>query len=332
MFAFHNHGKHDSNFNQIDLKFVVWQAWVNQPSFELNEHREVQPQYDILTGVETFVYGPSIRPNEWRECARLNRRRAEGIQIAYRPTSSSEPIAFDVWLSAVAREGRRLGVPLIPLTTLGFDSDDVDLLFTTRLQRLQSGKEAIAYRDADANCVYKLFDTRPTATIGHKLYFELGEHECRVCQMEASLDETLSKICLLHEAGACPTEIVGISDNCKYLIVKQPYCEMYVDLDKDRQKTLEYIKAVAPTCSMGAQVWVFWLKGPWIVSDLHRGNIRRFHDGTPTIIDALVAPIPDAIQYRYNRIADAVKRARSWRETGALPSDDPFKGISDEEY
>lgn len=298
----------------------------------LNESREVQPQYDIRTGVETFIYGPQLSPDEWRGCAKLNRKRSEGIKGIYRPASSGEQAPLDVWLSSVAGKGRRLGVPLIPLDTLGFDRDDTDFLFTTKLVRLQSGREAMAWLDPESHCVYKLFDTRPTATIGHKLYFQPEEEKCRVCQEEATLDETLNKLCILHEAGACPTEIVGISDNCKYLIVKQPYCLMHEDLQEDREKTLEYIKAVPPTGSFGPEVWVFWLRQAWIISDLHKGNIRRFYDKTPTIIDALIAPIPDDILRSYPRIFKAAVNARSWRETGEKPSDDLFENISDDDF
>lgn len=41
------------------------------------------------------------------------------------------------------------------------------------------------------------------------------------------------------------------------------------------------------------EIWVIFADTKfWLLSDLHKGNIRRLPDGTPTIIDALIGELP----------------------------------------
>ena len=138
---------------------------------------------------------------------------------------------------------------------------------------------------------------------------------------------------MLHEVGACATEIIGLADTGDYLIAKQPLCQPYGEsLEADRHKALQDIKAVIPTGSFGAMIWIFWSNGqPWIVGDLHKGNIRRDKRHHPTIIDALIGPVPPMILAASSPLDRAVRRARAWRESGTLPSDDPFAAIADTE-
>lgn len=200
-----------------------------------------------------------------------------------------------------------------------------------------TGAEATAWMDHEHNTVYKLFDLKKKGNegaLGKKLRLETeGDDRCRAVHCDAYLSDTMEKLCLLHEVGGCPTEIVGLADTGDYLIAKQPFCEMHgSSLTDDTQKAAQAVRALMPTASVGIPIWVFCgLDGqPWMLGDLHRGNIRRFA-GKPTIIDALVGLIPSAMLEKQPSLQRAARRALIWRETGSLPADDPFAGVPDSE-
>ena len=56
----------------------------------------------------------------------------------------------------------------------------------------------------------------------------------------------------LHEAGACPTEIVGLAESGDHLIAKQPLCGPFDDFEEDRRSAATSIKAVVPKYSIGS--------------------------------------------------------------------------------
>ena len=203
------------------------------------------------------------------------------------------------------------------------------------LERIAEGQEATAWFDPEEACVYKFFDLKAQGALGKKLVFS-GDDELpsRVTHSDAFIWDTLEKLCVLHEAGACPTEIVGLSESGDYLVTKQLLCFPFgLSLEDDRLLAVEAVRAVVPTGSYGERVWVFWQNGQaWVLGDLHRGNIRRDRHGTPTIIDALIGPIPVAILRNHSALQRSVDRARKWREGGKLPSDDPFEGIDDADW
>jgi hypothetical protein len=91
------------------------------------------------------------------------------------------------------------------------------------LRQLPSGAEAAPFADLEHEVVYKLFDLRSGGNLGKKIALEPepdGSFELHV--RDAVLFETIEKIAVLHEAGALPTEIVGLADTGDYLIAKQP--------------------------------------------------------------------------------------------------------------
>jgi hypothetical protein len=219
------------------------------------------------------------------------------------------------------------------LSVLGIDFDD-GFMISTVLDRLAEGQEAAAWLDRDEDCVYKLFDLKAHGALGKKLVFSPdGSFQTRVRHSDAYIWDTLEKLCILHEAGGCPTEIVGLSESGDYLVAKQLRCFPYgPSLEDDRRIAVEALHAVVPTGSYGERIWVFWCANQgWVLGDLHKGNIRRDSTETPTIIDALIGPIPVSILKSSASLQRSVERARRWSESGQLLSDDPFGGIDDDD-
>jgi hypothetical protein len=165
--------------------------------------------------------------------------------------------------------------------------------------------------------VYKLFDLRSDGSLGKKLLFEKnaeGEFEPR--NKPAELRDTLEKLSILNEAGAHPTEIVGLSDDGHYLLVKQPLAEPSSDFESDRTTALEFLRAIVPMATrLRTTVAITWVSGqPWLVGDLHNRNIMRDGDGQPTIIDALIGPVPPLAMRELGWLRNAVADAHALRE------------------
>lgn len=91
-----------------------------------------------------------------------------------------------------------------------------------------------------------------------------------VIQCPAKVDDILDKLCVLHTAGACPTEIVGLSADGKYLIAKQPKCRQFVDFASDKKIAARAVNAVVPKGSYGMELRVFFADDrAWCLGDLH---------------------------------------------------------------
>ena len=134
------------------------------------------------------------------------------------------------------------------------------------------------------------------------------------------LVDTLTKLITLHDAGGHPTEIVGLSDDGKYLIAKQPLASPFKDFEEDHKAAVQATKDV-PLSSQGIRggailIWVN--EQPWIVSDLHKCNIMRDPDDRPTIIDALTGAVPPLAYDLLRQVREAVQDARDLRE-GRVP-------------
>lgn len=205
------------------------------------------------------------------------------------------------------------------------------------LQRLGSGKEAVAWGDLQTQCVYKMFnlflDDQQRGRLGQKLVFRMeDDFYCSVTFEDADIYHVVEKLKLLHEVGACPTEIVGLTEGGYYLVAKQLWCQPYKELDADRREAVKAIQAVLPTGSYSQQIWIFWANDrAWGIGDLHRGNIMRMTRGGPTIIDALIGEIPERVLHQVPAIHRAAMLAKRWRETGVLESSDPFAHTRDED-
>ena len=155
----------------------------------------------------------------------------------------------------------------------------------------------------------------------------------RAIHGDADLDSTMEKLAVLHEAGACPTEIVGLAETGDYLIAKQPLCGPHQDFQQDRKRAAEAIKAVVPKYSLGREIRVFWVRDQaWCIGDLHEGNIMRDAAGQATIIDALICPLPTRMLKLAPHLQTSVMLARALREGRDVPSDDPFLNAHDEDF
>lgn len=299
----------------------------------MNEPLLLQLELDFRTGRPTAITCGSITPAKRQACTGINRERTRGIKEATRPAPSREPIPVDGWHALVAARAAEWSVPLIPLEALGISFDEDQFICSKFLRRLGWGAEAIAWADDENACVYKLFEVHPNSALGKKLRLEKEPDGFRMTHADADLDTTLEKLCVLHDAGACPTEIVGLAESGDYLIVKQPLCLPLLSFATDRKCAAEKIHAVVPKRSIGREVRVFWLDGQaWCIGDLHENNIMRELDGSPTIIDALICPLQPVYYRQESFLQAAVRRARDLREGRTPASDDPFEGVSDEDF
>jgi hypothetical protein len=298
---------------------------------------DIQPEFDYRTGRSTFICHGATGRGHWEACAKLNRLRASRIKEAIRDYPPGESVSRDGWLASFKRRAGYLEVPLIDLAGLGFVENDAECMSSRILGNIGIGREASAWVDRENSSVYKLFDVKMDAedkySIGLMLQIAGSVDEVEVLQLPAHLDHLLEKLCVLHEAGACPTEIAGLSEDGKYLIAKQPRCKAYEDLDQDRQEAIRQMKAVSPKGSYGGnEIWVFCVDSRfWLLSDLHKGNIRRLPAGEPTVIDALIGELPEHYLRHHPKLADAAQMAFQWVQTGTKPEDNPFANVSDDD-
>ena len=68
---------------------------------------------------------------------------------------------------------------------------------------------------------------------------------------DGTLKDTLEKLAVLNQAGAHPSEIVGLSDSGDYLIAKQPWPYPCGDLKADRQIAVSEVRRIIPEFAMG---------------------------------------------------------------------------------
>lgn len=197
---------------------------------------------------------------------------------------------------------------------------------------LKPGAEAEPYWHRESGMVYKLFNLREGGALGKKISFEPGANgEYELHQGDAMLVDTLEKIQVLHDMGAHPTEIIGLSDMGDFFIVKQPYAatqlynsdgrpqgEVYRIYEEDRAQAIAAICGeVCNGPGLREPVVVSWLNGhAWLIADLHNRNIMRDQNGAPTIIDALTGPVTPAAYVKLHWLQAQVADAKAWRNSG----------------
>lgn len=301
----------------------------------MNECNSEQLQIDFVTGQPTSLIESIPNAAVRAACSALNRDRADGILAAPLLTSQGKSFSANVWDAAFARTTRELKVPLISLRGMGFRLEDEGWICPSSFIPLKPGAEAEPYFHKESRMVYKLFNLRGSGALGKKIaYVPDGEGDYTIKIVDANLKDTLEKIQVLHEMGAHCTEIVGLSDHADYLIVKQPLAllQIYNRDERPFKDAYEYYledrdKAIAAICGQICKghglrdaVVVGWLHGhSWLISDLHHRNIMREENGAPTIIDALIGPVPGAAQEKLKWLREAVDDAKSWRNTGVRP-------------
>jgi hypothetical protein len=241
----------------------------------------------------------------------------EAAQLA--PSRESFPV--DVWNAIFARKSKQKGVPLIPLERLGLHHDEDGMLSSDFLVALPSGAEANPYRDDDWKVVYKFFFLGEGGSLGKKIVLAEAESDRYEIQLlPARLIDTLEKLSVLNEAGGHPTEIVGLSSNADFLIAKQPLALPSKDYQKDREQATRAVAGIVPPfTNLVRQVAVISLNSEaWLISDLHHRNIMRDREGNPTIIDALIGPVPPAARRKLAWLRNAVEDAEDAR-CGRVP-------------
>lgn len=294
---------------------------------------DLQP--DPFLGHDSFIRSARVSARAREAGTRLNRQRARGIAAAAEAHASSQSVPPDVRSAPFARVAAELGVPLVSLEALGIGFDDEDHLTSRILRPLTGGAEAKPFADDQRGVVYKLFDLRDSGALGKKILLHFGNPwEADVRMVDAVLFETMEKLAVLHEAGAHPTEIIGLADSGDYLIVKQPMAQPHgPDLDEDRRVAVAVMKALPVRGGIrGGDLRVFWVAGKaWLLGDLHRGNVMRDDDGVPTIIDALIGQVPTSALGSLPALSKAVQEAREMREGTRTRASDLYDGVNDDD-
>lgn len=301
----------------------------------LNDPQPAQLSIDLRTGRRTAIHSAHSLAEQRSACAALNRIRTRGILEATQLASSGESFSPHDWFTLVAGRSTDRDVPLISLDLLGIHHDEDGLRSSSLLTALPSGAEAIPYLDKDWDVVYKLFDLRVDGSLGKKLeMLRLAEGEFDLLPRDATLRDTLEKLALLNEAGALPTEIVGLADSGDYLIAKQPLAYPRGDFKEDRRAAISEIRGIMPEFTgrgLRHTAVVLWLENQaWLVGDLHERNIMRDRDGTPTIIDALVGPVPPVAMKELKWLRDAVEDAHALRENLPAVQRKRFEDVDDD--
>lgn len=294
-----------------------------------------QYHIDFRTGKQSGIHRAGACGEQRSACLALNRIRARGILEADQIFAPGQPFSADVWEAAFARRAEEWQLPLISLEQLGISHDaDGFRIASPDLVPLKPGAEASPYWDKANEVVYKLFDLRIDGSLGKKLSLELNdEGEFELHNRPARLRDTVEKLVFLNEIGAHPTEIVGLSYDGDYLVVKQPLAQENADFLKDRSSAIASIKAVIPVASgLRTTVCIAWQnRQTWLIGDLHERNIMRDGDAVPTIIDALIGPVPPLALRRLRWLRNAAEDAEALRQNLPLPDRKLFDDVDDRE-
>lgn len=243
-------------------------------------------------------------------------------------------LTVDVWTAAVIEKAKLWEVPLIALESLGITRDEDGFLESEELIPLKTGAEACPYLDQSNGVVYKLFDLRANGSMGKKVSCSRDDRGVLQAEIkEAVLHDVIRKLAVLNVSGGHPTEIVGLVQSFDHLLVKQPLAQPYTEFDADRQEAMDRMRCVSP---MGGHfrhnlATFYAQEEPWLIGDLHRGNIMIGADGHPTIIDALVGYLPPYVLKELPWLQVAAHDAQVFRETGQVPLRSLFEGVDDDD-
>lgn len=249
-------------------------------------------------------------------------------------TPQRESTSIDVWTAALIEKAQLWDVPIVPMQLLGLERDEDGFFESEELQPLPSGAEACPYIDHKAREVYKLFDLRANGGMGKKIVMQRDEEGQLVDEIkDAVLQDTLRKLSAINDGGGHPTEIIGLVDSFDHLLIKQPLAEPYHNFESDRRQAMDAMRCVTP---MGGHfrnpLSVFYTQDdPWLIGDLHKGNIMRNALGEPTIIDALVGYIPPYVQTENPWLRMAAQDSLTYRQTGQAPLKQLLEEVDDDE-
>lgn len=290
---------------------------------------------DQLTGVLTSIFGDRIDPGSGPARHSLNAARARGLFEGREAAQRREQIPAHVWRDVFTGRLNEWSTQTVSLSGLGLSVDSDGMLSSEFLQPLRPGAEAAPFLDRKSRVVYKLFDLRVDGSLGKKLTLSRSKvtRNYELVQESADLLHTVQKLKSLDQAGAHPTEIVGLSDTGEFLIVKQPQAYPYSNFEEDRRSAVFSMRAFFPArSSLPTNTAVFNAdRTCWILSDLHKGNIMTGADGKPTVIDALIGSVPHGVYAALPWLNKACADADQFRKTGEVPNEDPFKNVDDDE-
>lgn len=290
--------------------------------------------FDPRTGVPTAIIGPEVSSAQRAACTAFNRQRTRGILQVREAAQRREQIPAHVWSQSFTGRLNDWEVPIVSLQDLGIQVDDGSFE-SNSLVKLKAGAEASPFLDQENGVVYKLFDLRANGSLGKKLELQRLPDELRydLFNDDADVIHTVQKLSALHEAGGLPTEIVGYADTGDVLIVKQPQARAYHHFEDDLRAAADSHHAIFPgRANFGRSCGIFYALGdPWLVADLHKGNIMRDSASNPVIIDALIGEIPPSLRKQLPWLEETCNDAQEYRETGIKPTRDLFDGVSDDE-
>ncbi|MDQ8192214.1 hypothetical protein [Roseibacillus persicicus] len=290
--------------------------------------------FDPRTGLPTAINGAEISPAQRAACSSFNRQRARGIIQVREAAQRREQIPADVWRQSFTGRLNDWEVPIVSLEDLGIRVEDGSFE-SDSMFKLRAGAEASPFLDEENGVVYKLFDLRANGSLGKKLKLQRLPDELRynLVNDDADVIHTVQKLSALHEAGGLPTEIVGYADSGDILIVKQPQAQAHHHFRDDLRTASDSLHAIFPgRANFGRSCGIFFALGdPWLVADLHEGNIMRDSESNPVVIDALIGEIPPNLRKQLPWLEEACNDAQEFRETGIKPTRDLFDGVSDDD-
>ena len=107
-----------------------------------------------------------------------------------------------------------------------------------------------------------------------------------------------------------------------------------MDFEADRRIAVTEIRGILPEFTgsgLRHTVVMMWLENrAWLVGDLHERNIMRDQDGTPTIIDALIGPVPPAALGELRWLREATEDALALRENRPAVKRQRFEDADDD--
>ena len=280
----------------------------------MSSHDTEPPKLEIdqRTGVVTAIDPGAPIAGQRSACVALNQRRARAILETAKQASQGRALSLDVWADDLEQTAERLEAPLISLQGLGISHDADGILISEDLIALQPGAEASPYLCRTTEVVYKLFDLRLDGSLGKKIAITVEDDRWELQSVDARLPDIVEKLMVLNEAGAHPTEIVGLSRDGDYLIAKQPLAFQMEDFHEDRDQAIAEMKGVQLRSPglRGCAVVIWVGERPWLVSDLHQRNVMRNRENVPTVIDALTGEITEKAQKMTPWLGDAIEEAR----------------------
>lgn len=249
-------------------------------------------QKDEYTGQPTIIKGRSVNAGTSRELA----SRLERAWSSVRDSDAGSSPLHGIQATGSGAENDNL-VPRISGTP--FRDSGTSQGAEKRLVQFASGRETGVFRSPEG-AIYKVFDPQPNGGIGvQKVVEQTNGGTIRSRLEEGNLATVLDKLRVLSKSGGVPSEIHGITEDGS-LVVKQPggykaEIESAEQLAASSKSLIRPIpKEAWSELDKGGYVTVIEGK-PYMISDLHGGNIVRDNSMRPRFIDLDASPIPSNV-------------------------------------